>query len=297
MKKVLTCPAGIGDFSWVWSKLVHVKDEIEKISIVDGWPNRTTPYVELCGMKSDYVPIDYTAIQMNMALHKCQRWEEYRVHPVASMCTSANYHLELGHRLEEWLPDLPTDFHYPLFVKPETSKKAVSLLADLKHPIVGISCASYRGSEAWKTWGRAEWVDLLLRIQAEGWQPLLLGGFWDDLTYTVGCELDLPDLVGKTDVETAVAILDLLDGYIGFSSGLGVVRTVLDRSALMLWPAHQKELSDSWAPPDMLESRRYTAIQWNPVADVWPVVKRHLQIAPDRGTRKESTSWQAEAQA
>jgi len=50
---------------------------------------------------------------------------------------------------------------------------------------------------------------------------------------------------------------------------------------MALWPCNQKcdqkELSRSWAPPDMLESGRYEATTWRPVDDVWPVAKAFLR--------------------
>ncbi len=284
MKKTLICPSGVGDFSWCWSKLYHVRDEVEQIKIADGWPYRTTPYVKLCGVDSEYEKdFTYQTIQLNMAAHQCSTWQQYRDFPAPTMATSANAHLERGRRLEEWMPDLPIEFHYSLAVGVEARLKAHGLIfpcQPLDGPVVGISCASYRGSEAWKTWGRVEWVDFLQRLIAEGWQPLLMGGFWDDLTHGVACELGLPDIVGKTTVEEMVAVLDLLDAYIGFSSGMGVIRTVLRKNAFMLWPDFQVELSTSWAPPDMLEEGSYVAHLWRPVEDVWPVARQFLKGVP-----------------
>jgi hypothetical protein len=277
MKKTVIIPAGIGDFSWIWSKLVHVKEEIAQFNVVDGWPHRTVPYIEMCGMAADYAPIDYQTLQMNMALHKCETWEDYRQFDAETMAVSANRHLELGRPLADWLPDLPTAYHYPLTIGRPAWNRAKMLLSEFRRPIVGISCASYRGSELWKTWGRLEWVEFLGKLMCEGWTPVLLGGFWDDLTHSVGCTLEVADIVGKTNVEEGMAILDQLDAYIGFSSGLGIVRTVLRKSAMMLWPDFQAELSTSWVSPEMRETGQYVASLWQPVDDVWPVAKQYLK--------------------
>lgn len=218
-------------------------------------------------------------------------WAQVRKHD--PLLIEANKHLEEGLRLEEWLPDLPTNFHYPLFISEQDKNRgreitARAILGDRfspghpmpEGPVVGISCASYKGSDAWRTWGKDEWVDFLRRVMALGWRPLLVGGGWDDLTYTVACELDLPSTVGKTSVPQMIEQMDILDAYIGFSSGMNVIRTVLDRPAFALWPENdrcdQKQLSTSWAPPDMLEQERYVAVTWRPVNDVWPVAKRFL---------------------
>jgi len=204
--------------------------------------------------------------------------------------------------LAEWLPDLQTYYHYPLLVSEEDSrlgreKTVRAILGDryapphpmTEGPVVGISCASYKGAAAWDTWGRVQWVDFLRRVMAIGWRPLLVGGEWDDLTYTVACELDLPSTVGKTSVPQMIEQMRVLEAYIGFSSGMNVIRTVLDRPAMALWPCNarcdQKELSRSWVPPHMLESGRYEALTWQPVDDVWPVAKAFLRRCEKEASR------------
>jgi Glycosyltransferase family 9 (heptosyltransferase) len=277
MQKIVMAPAGQGDWSWIWSKLCHVADEIAEVRVPSGWPNRTVPFIELCGLKADYLDIDYPTIQANMAVHGCETWAGYREHPACGMAVSANRHLELGKPLAEYLPDLPTDYHYPLPVTQEDIDVAARLTQDLPRPLIGISCASYRGSEAWKTWGRGEWTDCLQRMQAEGLTPVLLGGFWDDLTHYVATNLSLPDLVGKTSVAECVAVLNALDGYVGFSSGLGVIRTVLRKSSFMLWPEFQCDLATSWPDPEDLETGKYEPSPWDPVDTVWPYLYKHFK--------------------
>ena len=58
--------------------------------------------------------------------------------------------------------------------------------------------------KAWKTWQKDEWVDFLKRVMGIGWRPLLVGGGWDDLTYQVACELELPSTVGRSSVAEMV---------------------------------------------------------------------------------------------
>jgi len=289
-------PSGIGDWSWLWSKLYNVRDEIDAWGIVDGFPYRTREYTELCdpGKPVTYdTNISYNQIVQFEMLQEIdyQRdptWEKIASRGYANLLIEANRHLEHGRPLEEWLPDLPVEYHYPIALTEKQRTAAAMKLAravaahPMKDgPLVGISCASYRGSEAWKTWGAEQWIEALKYIMDEGWRPILMGGSWDDLTYSVACQLSLPDLVGKTSVAEMVAILDTLDSYVGFSSGMNVIRTVLDKPALALWPDHQLELSRSWAPPAMLESGRYVAHLWRPVSDMLPVVRRFLMTCAE----------------
>lgn len=299
-KKRICGPAGWGDLSWLWSKLVNVKDEIDEILIADGWPYRSREYMELCGIRSSYADgkedrelVDYRMILQGMKMRNWSAdtggmptWEEIRKRGDRLILLEPNRHLELGRPLAEWMPDLPTEFHYPLHTTQNHAIRAKWLLDDYslpRHPmkegpVVGISCASYRGAEAWKTWAREDWVAFLKKIMAFGWRPLIIGGSWDDLSFAVACELEIPDLVGKTNAGECIELLKLLDGYIGFSSGLNVVRTVLNKPALAWWPDFQKELSTAWAPPDMLMSDRYIAFPYRRVEDAWPVAKHFLKV-------------------
>jgi hypothetical protein len=294
-------PASVDDFSWIFSKLYSVRHEISSVRIVDGAPRRTREYVQACGIADADYDLEITGGQYQFILSTESAlgygwrgrptWQEIRFHD--PLLIEANQHLEAGYKLADWLPDLPCYYHYPLHVSDDDRQRARqitvrAIMGDryssghkMKDgPVVGISCASYKGSEAWRTWGKDEWLDFIRRVMAMGWRPLLVGGGWDDLTYTVACELDLPSTVGKTSVAQMIEQMAFLDAYIGFSSGMNVIRTVLNKPAFALWPSNdrvdQQQLSTSWAPPRMIEEERYVAVTWRPVKDVWPIAKRFL---------------------
>lgn len=272
-------PSGIGDVSWIYSKLMHVGRL--RYEIADGWPYRTVPFLELLPRVSSaaYGKFNYQDI---IAVEQCNygsnpRWGDINANGFERVLIEANRHLEMGRPLAEWLPDLPTEYHYPIITKEEDNLRAVQLLKNLEPPLWGISAASYRGSEAWKTWGHPEWSTFLKQLKAEaGGSIVLLGGFWDDLTATLADE-GYYDIVGKTSVGTAVEVLRLLDGYIGFSSGLGVIHTVFNKPTFMLWPDHQVELSTSWADPEMIANQRYMTSLWREPDLVFKRTKQWLK--------------------
>jgi hypothetical protein len=144
-------------------------------------------------------------------------------------------------------------------------------------PILMWNAASVQGAKNWDAWLLLEWKLFLQKTMDDlGYRPLAVGGDWDDLTYAICCDLDLPDLVGKTDLGTLIELLKLAPAYIGFSSGLNVIRTILNKPAMALWPSHQNDLRNSWAPPEMLESRRYVSSLYHPLDYVWAVARRFL---------------------
>jgi len=283
-----------------------VWDEIDRIIICDGWPHRTTEFVELIGKPSNYESgLNYQTILLNQAVHKCDTWEKVREHTKGEggILLESNFHLEQGWRIEKWMPDLPASWDFPITTLPEHAEKAESKLErwlrprrvldfikdevfdQQRKPIVGISCASYRGAEAWKTWKSEQWIELLKLVIDMGWQPVMMGGSWDDVTEDVAEALRLPCFVGKTHIGTAVEMHKLMRAYIGFSSGLGIMRVCMKLPTIMLWPdgrdgtPDQRPLSTSWAPPEMLESRKYVARPWAEVASVWPTVRSFLERA------------------
>jgi hypothetical protein len=269
-------PSGIGDVSWIYSKLKHCGPAIWEVA--DGWPHRTAPYLKLLDnvVEASYGQFTYNDIlrlEHLQGYREHAKWNDIERKQMGRILIECNQHLEMGRRLEDWLPDLECDFHYPINIPEDEKARAVKLLSTLKRPIWGISAASYRGSEAWKTWGYEEWKDFLKRFEAEfGGTVLLMGGFWDDLTSTLASE-GYRDIVGKTSVPAMVHVLDLIDGYIGFSSGMGIIRTVLKKPVFMMWPDHQIELSTSWAPQWMLDEDRYMTSLWRSVDLVFKRVK------------------------
>lgn len=278
---IVGLPSGIGDCSWAVSKLRHVGPL--HYQIADGWPYRTVPYFELlpeCA-KAEYGEFQYQDIigfEQQIGMHGPMTWAELSAKGYGRVLIEPNLHLERGKPLADWLPDLPTDFHYPMVTTREHQERAAHLLEGLPRPLWGVSAASYRGSEAWKTWGADEWQDFLRRFHAEaGGTILLLGGSWDDLTSTLA-DGGYYDIVGKTSVGAMVEVLKCLDGYLGFSSGMGVLNTVLYGKTFMCWPDHQAALSTSWADPVMLENGAYQASLWRKPAEVFGRVKAWLRL-------------------
>jgi len=287
MIETIALPSGIGDISWAYSKLVNAG--AFNYEIADGWPYRSVPFMELLSgvKKANYEQFtfhDIVVFEQATRIGHHPTWGDLNNgRGMTRILLEPNMHLEMGKPLAEWLPDLPTEYHYQINARPWDVRRAADLLADYKRPWTGISAASYRGSEAWRTWGYQQWSKFLHMLQAEiGGTIILMGGFWDDLTATLEAD-GYPCTVGKTSVGAAIELLRLLDYYIGFSSGLGVIRTVLDKNAFMLWPDHQVALSTSWAPPDMLENGVYSMSLWRDPELVWKRVKVWLQTCAKEG--------------
>jgi len=288
----IAVPAGIGDVSWILSKLVNVSDRYDfNIEVADGAPYRTVPFLRMFPWisKADYGNFHYTDLHFGYHSQNLYTWKAIEESGRGRIWLTNNPHLEAGNRLEDWLPDLPTDFHYPINEGKLAAVRTNHILESCRkkfhfvHPLklYGISAASYRGAQAWNTWEYEDWATFLTlwSDHDRGARFILMGGGWDDLTRSLYEEFaDLCfDAVGKTSFATAINLHRNLDGYVGFSSGLGIIRTVINKKTFMFWPEFQEKLSTSWAPPDMLEAGTYDCCLWQEPESAFKKVEAWLK--------------------
>jgi hypothetical protein len=319
--RTLIVPSGIGEFQWAWTKYLNTGEDFCILGL-DGSPRRLHQFCEMhLRVKAfGYTSVfDYTRIRQWQDFHKLTTWEAVSKkfglgQPCALAC---NPHLEGGFPLSEWLPDLQTTYAYPLKPTETQLVKAGKYLQNCEFTdvLIGISCASYRGADAWKTWHVAEWLEYLTLVQTEvpNARFVLIGGAWDDLTASVYDEdshlrwlteaRGFPP-VGRTDFGAAVGILQGLDAYIGFSSGLGhVAAHCCGTPVRMFWPDHELSLSRTWCDPTLLETGAYVPSAWLTPADSFrltrPWLRRILEgqyhgsdatLAVDRDDRTERRS-------
>lgn len=283
---IIGVPSGIGDISWVISKLINSSEWNDiKFEVADGWPYRADQYLSLLGKDAVYGDFSYQDIVVfqnvwEQKLGRSLRWDDIVASGASRFLLQPNHHLEKGLPLKDFLPDLETSYHYDLKL-PEASQW-VSWAETLMETEdwIGISAASYRGHKAWKTWGLKEWSELCKILIAQGFKLCFLGGSWDDLTMSLAQSIR-PNVcinaVGKTSFGEACALHRFCKFYIGFSSGLGIIRTVMRLPTIMLWPEHQKLLSTSWADPEDIESRLYIALEYTTPRDVYNALAEQLR--------------------
>lgn len=274
---------------WAINKLCHVGPIHYRIA--DGWPYRTTPWLELLGPEvvasAEYGHFDYSDIVVFESAQRISsetRWSDLMENgPWGQLLLEPNRHLEQGKPLKDWLPDLPVTYHLPMTVPEDEAERGAHFLRELPRPITGISCASYRGSEAWKTWGYKEWSPFLKRLHAEvGGSIVMLGGGWDDLTDRIAEQDGYRNLVGRTSMGSLVSVLRHCEHVVGFSSGLGMLHTAEWGKTFLLWPDHQVALSTSWADPAMLDAGTYATSLWRDPDEVWWRVQKWLRVPAHR---------------
>ena len=272
-------PAGIGDASWIVSKLINAPEWNElEIEISDGWPYRVADYFKMLGKKITYDMFNYEEILIFERLHPYKNWSDIVSNGFGRFLMQPNSHLEGGRPLAEYLPDLETSYHYPLKTPSIKKKRYYEKLS--RDRWIGISAASYRGHKAWNTWPMFKWKQLCKMLIKEGYNICLMGGSWDDLTRALSYELgeNCLNLVGETSFSEACSVHKMVSFFIGFSSGLGIVRTVLGLPTIMIWPDHLQALSTSWADPEDVKSKKYIASSYMKVRGVFDLFKIQASI-------------------
>src|SRR5207249_10747350 len=113
MIEVVGVPSGIGDVSWLYSKLKHVGPLGYKIA--DGWPYRTKQFLELLPQAkwTEYAPFTYRDIinfeqVQNIGFHRTCK--DIFNRGVEDCLIEADRPLELGIPLDDCMPDWPTDY-------------------------------------------------------------------------------------------------------------------------------------------------------------------------------------------
>lgn len=276
---IIGVPAGIGDASWIISKLVNAPEwpNIEFI-IAGGYPYRTKPLFDMVGVKSNYGNFNYEEILIFEKLHPYVTWQNISSNGFGVFYIQPNMHLQRGQPLVEYLPDLKTSYHYKLKTPSIKQKDYYKKLSEGKW--IGISAASYQGHQVWKTWPMATWKRLCEMLMEDGYKICLLGGSWDDLTRSLNRYLNnrCLNLVGQTTFQEACSIHKMLKGYIGFCSGLGIIRTVLALPTIMLWPSHMPAHMYSWSDPKDKESGKYIASTYTKPKEVYNLFREQSQI-------------------
>ena len=112
-----------------------------------------------------------------------------------------------------------------------------------------------------------------------------MGGLWDlDMAMEVMGRLPenikVVDLVGRTTIGQAIAVLKSVAYYVGFSSGLNVMMNVLGRPCTALWPKHQREHIYPHADPKMIDDRTYLGFVYDDPARIVMRIKKivHNQL-------------------
>lgn len=260
MRLIRTC-AGIGDSIWLFMKLINANEKFDfQISgskpqrgkqIFDLLPSVANSCVYVDGLR--YENIRQTSKQFDGANFVDIQEKDFSL--------AANYHLEQGNRIENFLPDLKTSFQ----ISWDTDNSGFSITDLPPAPgYIGVYCSKYESNKAWGQWTERQWLDLIQKIHAEKSDTVfcIIGALFDiDLSGKLIALLranNIPfhDTIGKP-LAYVVELLKRLDYFIGFPSGLSILNETLGKKTFMFYPPHLEKMIDTWAEPDRILLDQY----------------------------------------
>lgn len=303
MRLIRTCP-GLGDSVWIIQKLISSGEKFD-FHISENKPQRGKQLFDMLPQVANscaYVPgLSYGAIRAGSKQFDGMHFADIKMN---GFNLEANYHLECGKRIEEFLPDLPTTYKLPYVTgdhgfswtqlpRPASEKitnpeKGLPAIAD-QTKYVGIYGSAYSTGRAWGGWSDAEWFDLIDKMYCENKDLIfvIIGASWDvDLASNLiprlrKAAIPYHNTVGKP-MTYVVELLKCLDYFIGFPSGLSIINETLHRKTFMFYPDPLKndlrKLMYSWPEQNRIDNHDYIAQTFCPPIDAFNLIKKYANL-------------------
>lgn len=262
-------PPGIGDISWVYSKLASLRTPLH-FTVARGEPRRALPYLDLLPLVEG---AEYGSFSTAYVLKEGHRPRHTVVSLVEASSRSLlplqlNTHLEQGERIEDYVRDLPVQHHYSMRLSTADVAAADQLLTPWRR-FVTFCCANKKTVNRWKGWQAREWAELasLLAAAYELDGIAIVGAEWDremaaGVVAGVKGGIPVKDFTGKLPLAGSLHVVRRGLYAVAFPSGLPILAAVMNCPVLMFYPEHLIAMQNAWADPEMIESGRYKGCQF-----------------------------------
>lgn len=274
-------PPGIGDVSWLYSKFRYLSKLVNR-DVIFYSPNqeKCNRSVYFCDLLPDIInggigincnPIG-KGIKSNTTIDHIVSMAENSICPL-----EVNSHLESGKRIEEYIPDLPIDYHYPLDIPQECINKAEGIISGMSRPIIAVYVSGLKtqtGAQA--IWKLHEWSYFLNNVHNNlGGSIVFIGAEYDrerleQIISGIDAGIPYNTIIGQ-HLGAALHELSLCDIMVSYPSGIGILANVLRVPGLMLLWKSVRLLCDTYADPKDLaddsyrvwvEPSMYEAVEW-----------------------------------
>lgn len=275
---------GIGDLSWLFSKLSTTDYKFDLIIAEDAKTRRALPLGDMveCVNSARYGGRELYEL---LYIAKNALFEDYvKAHEMGKkLVMTANHWVDSGNRLEGFLRDINTDFHYNIHGSPANAKWADQILEN-DRPCFGIYTSSMGGIEAWTAWSAMEWSEFIGMVEQNypDVKFYLLGAKWDnDMRAPLRRILDdqyvdYHDLIGKTTLGQALELIRRLKYFAGFASGLTILANVVNTPVVMLYPKYLGGLTYSWPCPRSMANGSYQGLIWDRPVEIFRRIEKYL---------------------
>jgi hypothetical protein len=278
---------GIGDCHWACAKLRGLS-EFHDGRPIHAYVNRSESHVSVQYLQlvpsiaraEESGDAPFNLLQEMPPSHRDQRWSTLagcRGWKEFDYLLVANGHLERGEPLSTWLPELPTDFTYPLALPPAAQQRAAAL-APAGSVLMYLSGVRPNRHFHNHVCSLGLWVHVAELLNASGFTPVLIGAntaddrcYRDAFLRAAAGRARVIDLVGQTSVADVCALVESAGAWVGLNSGTGIVAAMRGTPTVMLWsdsrypipgasePLHTN-MRTSWLHPD--QCSRYRTISY-----------------------------------
>lgn len=279
-------PPGIGDISWVHSKLVTTGKKLHYF-ISGGGPKRSIPFLDLLpevagATYGEFSYLQFAANQLNPVI------------PCAALTNdcwvSLNEFLEQGNRIELAFPGMSTNLHYDINIPADDVATAEALVAPYAgHSLFGYYTSSKMGARNWGGWLERDWLDFYKALsKTYPHIPVIIGATFDsDLTGEVRRQFlmnNVPHiyLVGQ-NIGQVLHLLKTkrIEFLHGFASGICIVTNVCGVACSMQYPHKLDKLRHAWHDPMI----PYLGWWFDRVENTVPLVEPVIANAKKAGQR------------
>lgn len=166
----------------------------------------------------------------------CRNWKkfDYLLHP--------NGHLENGHRIETFMPEIETDFTYELKIGKEVFDLVGSKIGRGRI-LLFLGGVEPNNSFHGGWWKVSDWAKVIELLNSRGLEPAIIGGNnGSDSRYMAMVEkegkgrgIQFTNLIGMTNHAEVCALIKMASCWCGLNSGTGIVSAMQGTPTVMLW--------------------------------------------------------------
>jgi hypothetical protein len=273
---VVHVPAGIGDIAWVMMKLqaaLGLNGTCDLLVSGEG-PKRGREFAELypCVKNVTYSDVGYQIIHKKSAAYNYSSLEQ-AFDNEKEIYLSANSHLELGGRMESYLPHYPV--RYDLANLDHSGNKPPKVNTEVFN--IGIYPSSYKTNKEWNCGTPDKWCERIKDMQAffmgttgKKVQFYLIGAKFDRrfaaeisrlLSTSRYGEIKVANTVGLLHISSTIQLIEQLNVLVSFPSGIGIIGSMVDTPTVMMMPEHLAPMEYKWVDPTTLNSKRFIQLQ------------------------------------
>jgi hypothetical protein len=283
MRTINVC-SGIGDNIWLLMKLVNSGEKFN-FNLPDGKPQRGKQIFDLLpsvATSTKYVKMKTDLVERSNIQQKKKKWAEIKAD---TFYLSSNKHLEAGHRIENFLPDLPTSFRIDWDTE-QFHHRAMQIIADcFPWEYIGLYGSSYSTTRAWGFWDEHKWLELakLVYAYSPGSKFVIIGAEWDlDLGRNLVKLLEKEGIpyintIGEP-LGVVIEIMKKLKYFFSFPSGLGILAPTVACPVTMFYPKHLNLMMNAWASEEDIDSGQYKGCQFCEPAAIFDWVVENKKI-------------------